>query len=61
MEENLKNSIDNFLSDEIDKNNDANIKNVKKVILNKCEGLIERFDPIILIDESGRQLLREQY
>jgi len=53
---NLKSVLDNF----IDPENEEKEKNVKKVLINGSQGLIERVDKIF-ITESGKQLLREQY
>lgn len=60
MENNVKNALIDFIdvseSDEVKNEN----KNVKKLIIDEREGLIERVDKIF-VDKSGRQLLREQY
>jgi hypothetical protein len=57
MKDKLKNAINNFTSSE---NNDLEFEVEKKKLIKSDNSLIERFDKII-IDESGRQLLREQY
>lgn len=58
MENKVKKAVDNFIeSDQIENQNNENLK---KVILDKREGLIERIDKQY-ITEDGRQLLREQY
>ena len=46
--------IDEPQTEEIDNTN------VKEVVLNEREGLVERLDTI-LITKNGKQLLREQY
>ena len=46
--------IDEPQTEEIDNTN------VKEVVLNEREGLVERLDTI-LITKDGKQLLREQY
>jgi hypothetical protein len=58
MENKVKNAVENFI--DTDQTENLNNENVKKVILDKREGLIERVDKIYLT-EDGRQLLREQY
>ena len=60
MENKLKNVLKNFVNnDELnDDSLDINVNNVKKTVGDKS--LIERFNKII-VDEKGRQLLREQY
>ena len=55
QEKALSNFVDEPQVEEID-----NTKKAKEVVLNEREGLIERYDKV-LIDKKGRQLLREQY
>jgi len=59
MNTKLNNKLDEFLYDENEQMFDKKVKEQKKFIGND-NSLIERFDRIF-IDESGRQLLREQY
>lgn len=61
MNKNIKKSINNFLSNEVESEEEKIIKEKKafKKISNNV-GLIERIDKIILT-ENGKQLLREQY
>ncbi|MFW6225592.1 MAG: hypothetical protein ACOC3V_01370 [bacterium] len=55
--EDALNKFNNDSNDELEKNEN---KNVKKVVLDEREGLIERVDRVY-VDKSGRQLLRERY
>jgi hypothetical protein len=57
MEDKKKEALENFLPEEDDKKRG---KNVKKVVLDEREGIIERVDKI-LVTKDGKQLLREQY
>jgi len=61
MKKDLEKTFDKFLNVSEDEACEKNNKDKKAVVLHEREGLIERFDPIILVDKSGRQLLREQY
>lgn len=60
MRNNVEDALNKFNDDlnNESKNNENN--NVKKVVIDEREGLIERVDRIY-IDKSGRQLLRERY
>lgn len=60
MENKVEKTLNDFINvpeTEVEK---TKVEDAKKVILNKREGLIERVDKIF-VDETGRQLLREQY
>lgn len=63
MKTEIESKLDDFLSDNDEKNNAFNekVKNDKAKFVKQNFGLIERLDPIILIDGTGKQLLREQY
>lgn len=59
----MENNVEKALSDFVDE--PTNVEetkddNVKKVILDEREGLIERVDKIY-VTKNGKQLLREQY
>jgi predicted RNA binding protein with dsRBD fold (UPF0201 family) len=59
MENNVKKALNNFIDDpelEFEKK----VQEDKKKFIKSDNTIIERVDKII-IDESGRQLLREQY
>lgn len=63
MENKVENALDNFIGTSENETNDVNEKNknVKKIVLDERDGLIiERLDKII-VDKSGRMLLREVY
>lgn len=60
METKLNNTLDQFLSDEQDVEFNKKVKEDKIKFMRKNDSIIERVDKIIL-DESGRQLLREVY
>jgi flagellar basal body P-ring protein FlgI len=63
MENKVEKALDGFLEtleSEDEKNLKIETKNVKKVILDEREGLIERIDRV-LVTKDGKQLLREQY
>lgn len=60
MENKIKNAINKFTSNESDLEFTEKVEADKKKFVKSDNSLIERFDKI-LIDESGRQLLREQY
>jgi len=55
MENNVEKALSNFVDEPLEED-----KNVKKVVLDEREGLIERYDKV-LVAKDGRQLLREQY
>lgn len=59
---NNKNKREKAIIDFIDEPQTEEIDNtnVKEVVLNEREGLVERLDTI-LITKDGKQLLREQY
>lgn len=57
MENKVEKALSNFVEEPVEETKD---KNVKKVVLDEREGLIERYDKV-LIAKDGRQLLREQY
>ena len=54
-----KDAINQFLG-EMNKEPNKENENVKKVVLDEREGLVERVDKIF-VDKNGRQLIREQY
>jgi len=58
MENKQEKALSNFVDEPQEEV--AEDKNVKKVVIDEREGLIERYDKI-LVDKKGRQLLREQY
>jgi hypothetical protein len=60
MENKIEKALDNFVDQPETEVEKAKVEDTKKVILNKREGLIERIDRVF-VDETGRQLLREQY
>jgi flagellar basal body P-ring protein FlgI len=60
MENNVKNALSNFIDEPQVEEVQIKDDQVKKVVLDEREGLIERYDKI-LVDKKGRQLLREQY
>jgi hypothetical protein len=60
MENKVEKALDDFVAQPETEVEKAKADDAKKVILNKREGLIERIDRIF-VDETGRQLLREQY
>jgi hypothetical protein len=60
MENNVKKTLDNFLGASDNEMVLDTQNNKKKVIIKERDGLTERINPIILV-EDGRQLLREQY
>jgi len=62
MEKSIESTLDNFLSNDVDRENLLNEKPItdKKKFIGKDFTIIERLDPI-LVTEDGRQLLREQY
>jgi hypothetical protein len=53
-------SLDNFLSIEKENDFDRKVKEDKKKVVKSDFTIIERIDKVI-IAESGKQLLREQY
>jgi len=59
---NNKNKREKAIIDFIDEPQTEEIDNtnVKEIVLNEREGLVERLDTI-LITKNGKQLLREQY
>lgn len=60
MEKNIEKTLDNFVNEPQTEELKNTVDNIKKVVLNEREGLIERVDKI-LVTSDGRQLLREQY
>ena len=63
MENKVEKALDDFVEtpeSEEEKNVKKENKNVKKVILDEREGLIERIDRV-LVTKDGKQLLREWY
>lgn len=60
MEKNIEKTLDNFVNEPQVEEFDTTSVNMKKVVLNEREGLIERVDKIFVTKE-GKQLLREQY
>ena len=54
-----KDAINQFLG-EIENEPNEESENVKKIVLDEREGLVERIDRI-LVTKDGKQLLREQY
>jgi hypothetical protein len=64
MEDNVEKALNDFIETPISEEDEKEVKeenkNVKKVILDEREGLIERVDRI-LITKDGKQLLREWY
>ena len=63
MENKVEKALDDFVEmpeSEDEKNVKKENKNVKKVILDEREGLIERIDRV-LVTKDGKQLLREWY
>lgn len=57
MERKLENALDDFNGQSEDKKVS---KDDNKVVIKQRDGLTERINPIIIV-EDGRQLLREQY
>ena len=63
MEKNVEKALDSFIETPVSENEKEvkkENKNVKKVILDEREGLIERLDKQY-VTSDGRQLLREVY
>ena len=60
MEKNIEKTLDNFVNEPQTEELKKTVDNLKKVVLNEREGLIERLDKV-LITSDGRQLLREVY
>ena len=63
MKDKLKKALDNFVETpetEEELAEKAKNDNVKKVVLDEREGLIERVDKVF-VTKDGKQLLREQY
>ncbi len=63
MKNKTENALNNFLeTPEIEDEKDVKKenKNIKRVILDEREGLIERIDRV-LVTKDGKQLLRERY
>jgi hypothetical protein len=67
MENNVEKALDDFLETpetedkgDVKKDVKKENKNIKKVILDEREGLIERIDRV-LVTKDGKQLLREWY
>jgi len=60
MRNNVENALDNFLSDENDKEFDVKVNADKKKFIKSDNTIVERIDKIIIV-ENGKQLLREQY
>ena len=58
MENKVKKAISNFVEEDLEFQ--KKVEADKKKFIRSDNSLIERFDKII-VDESGRQLLREQY
>lgn len=58
MENTKEKGLNDFLGTEDDAKKTE--KNVKNVVLDEREGLIERVDKV-LVTKDGKQLLREQY
>jgi hypothetical protein len=54
-----KDAINQFLGEMENEPNKEN-ENVKKLVLDEREGLVERIDKIF-VTQDGKQLLREQY
>jgi len=57
----MENNKEKALSDFINEPEIQEDDNVKEIVLNEREGLIERYDKKILVNKDGKQLLREQY
>jgi hypothetical protein len=63
MENNVEKALDNFVETPLTEEElaeKAKSENVKKVVLEEREGLIERVDKVF-VTKDGKQLLRERY
>jgi len=60
MENNVEKALSNFVEEPQVEEVETKDDQVKKVVLDEREGLIERVDKI-LVTKDGKQLLREQY
>jgi ubiquinone biosynthesis protein Coq4 len=60
MKNNAETALNNFIGETEDQENEVKRINKDKAVLNERDGLIERFDTV-LVDNKGRMLLREQY
>jgi len=60
MENKLKKALNNFVEDNNEFEFQQKVEADKKKFIRTDKSLIERFDRIV-VDERGRQLLREQY
>jgi len=60
MENNVEKALSNFVDEPVVEEVQTKDDQVKKVVLDEREGLIERVDKI-LVTKDGKQLLREQY
>jgi hypothetical protein len=60
MENKNESTLNNFLSDDIEKEFEEKVKEDKKKYVKSDFTIIERVDKII-IAENGKQLLRERY
>ena len=60
MENKIRKAVDDFISNEDELEFEKKVREDKKKFIKTDNTIIERVDKI-LIDESGRQLLREQY
>jgi hypothetical protein len=60
MEKQINGTLDDFLSDEKEKEFQEKVKDDKKKFIKTDKSIIERVDKII-IAENGKQLLREVY
>jgi hypothetical protein len=58
----MENNVEKALSDFVDAPEEEEIDNtnIREVVLNEREGLIERVDKVF-VTKDGKQLLREQY
>lgn len=57
MEKKIEDILDDFNDSSKDK---VEVKSNNKVVIKQRDGLTERINPVIIV-EDGRQLLREQY
>ena len=60
MKKEINSTLDDFLLDDKESEFNEKVDNDKKKFIKSDFTIVERLDKII-IDESGRQLLREQY